>query len=88
VSEEHSRINMTEYKARAAKLEKRMCETHADVEYSLGCKVCLKLLCTQCVPAAGVCDDGRCWFVFITYHIHYVYFCLFVLFTCYIYCII
>jgi len=62
VSEEHSRIDMTEYKARAAKLEKKMCETHADVEYSLGCKVCLKLLCTQCVPTAGVCDDGRCLF--------------------------
>jgi len=59
VSEEHSRIDMTEYKARAAKLEKRMCETHADVEYSLGCKVCLKLLCTQCVSTAGVCDDGK-----------------------------
>jgi len=62
VSEEHSRIDMTEYKACAAKLEKRMCETHADVEYSLGCKVCLKLFCIQCVPTAGVCVDGKCLF--------------------------
>jgi len=72
VSEEHSRINMTEYKARAAKLEKRMCETHANVEYSLGCKVCLKLLCTQCVSTAGVCDNGKCLFVLFTCYIYYL----------------
>jgi len=50
---------MTEYKARAAKLEKRRCETHADVEYTLGCKVCLKLFCIQCESTAGVCVDGK-----------------------------
>jgi len=72
VSEEHSRINMTEYKARAAKLEKKMCETHADVEYSLGCKDCLKLLCTQCVPTAGVCFDGRCLFFVYLLYIYYM----------------
>jgi len=63
---------MTEYKARAAKLEKRMCETHADVEYSLGCKVCLKLLCTHCVPTAGVCVNGKGIYLFCFILILYI----------------
>jgi len=70
VSEEHSRLSMTEYKVRAAKLEKRMCETHANIEYTLGCKVCLKLLCTKCVSTAGLCEDGISVYLFCLFAIY------------------
>ena len=58
-NEDHKKISMENYKALSTKLEIRTCEKHKDQPYSLGCKVCLTLICMKCLPELDVCGNGE-----------------------------
>ena len=50
---------MEDYKVQSTKLEIKACEEHKDQPYSLGCKVCLTLVCTRCVFGLDICSNGK-----------------------------
>ena len=50
---------MEDYKVQSTKLETKTCEEHKDQPYSLGCKVCLTIICNRCVSGLGICSNGK-----------------------------
>jgi len=52
-------ITMTDYRAQASKLEPRLCTKHTELPYSLGCRGCLDLFCTECVGGLDKCTNGK-----------------------------
>ena len=61
----HKKINIEDHRVQSSKLDIRTCEEHKDQPYSLGCKVCLTLICMRCLPELDVCGNGKGgWIVF------------------------
>ena len=56
-------MNMEDYKVQSTKLEIKTCEEHKDQPYSLGCKACLTIICTRCVPELDNCSNGKGGFI-------------------------
>jgi len=52
-------ITMTDYRTQASKLEPKLCTKHTEVLYSLGCRSCLGLFCTECVGGLAKCAYGK-----------------------------
>ena len=52
-------MNMEDYKVQSTKLEIKTCEEHKDQPYSLGCKVCLTIICNRCVSGLDICSNGK-----------------------------
>ena len=50
---------MEDYKVQSTKLEIKTCEEHKDQPYSLGCKVCLTIICMRCVSGLDICSNGK-----------------------------
>ena len=59
MNDDHTVIKMVNYQGQATKLEIKTCEEHKDQPYSLGCKACLILICTQCVSGLDICSNGK-----------------------------
>ena len=57
---------MEDYKVQSAKLEVKTCEEHKDQPYSLGCKACLTIICTRCLPGLDICSNGKGWSIFLS----------------------
>ena len=57
--DDHKKINMEDYKVQSTKLEIKTCEEHKDQPYSLGCKVCLTIICNRCVSGLDICSNGK-----------------------------
>ena len=63
VNDDHKKINIENYRVQASKLEIKTCEEHKDQPYSLGCKVCLTLICMRCLPELDICSNGKGWWI-------------------------
>ena len=50
---------MEDYKVQSTKLEIKTCEEHENQPYSLGCKVCLTIICMRCVFGLDNCSNGK-----------------------------
>ena len=59
MNDDHTVINMADYQGQSTKLQVKTCEEHKNQPYSLGCKVCLTIICTRCVPELDICSNGK-----------------------------
>ena len=57
--DDHRKISIEEYSVQATNSHLRFCEQHEDKPYTMGCKVCHKLICTTCISNPGICSNGK-----------------------------
>ncbi|KAF6026329.1 hypothetical protein EB796_015368 [Bugula neritina] len=55
VHDNHPMVRMTNYRAQAKRVTPRLCAQHEEMVYTLGCKSCLTVACTECVGALSSC---------------------------------
>ena len=56
---EHCKIDIEQWEGEAAKQKRANCDLHDNLPYIKGCKICLTLMCTDCLQSAGACaGDG------------------------------
>ena len=58
IFDNHQVMPIEKYKAITEEKASRTCSVHKDQQYTGGCKVCLTLVCAQCMFEPGPCDDG------------------------------
>ena len=64
---EHKVVEIAVYKTEASRLDKRYCRLHGNEELSLGCTVCYKVICIQCLPDNTYgCIEGETMNIFTT----------------------
>ncbi|KAF6034867.1 hypothetical protein EB796_006817 [Bugula neritina] len=54
----HPMVKMTNYRAQVKRVTPRLCAQHEEIAYTLGCKSCLTVACTECVGALSSCTHG------------------------------
>ena len=57
--DDHRKISIEEYSVQATNSHLRFCEQHEDQPYTMGCRVCHKLICTTCISNPGICSNGK-----------------------------
>ena len=57
--EDHETLTIEAYRKQAGKLETRMCREHKETAYSVGCSVCLAVLCSSCISSTNLCKQGK-----------------------------
>ena len=57
--DDHRKISIEEYSVQATNSHLRFCEQHGDQPYTMGCRVCHKLICTTGISNAGICSKGK-----------------------------
>ncbi|XP_067932756.1 tripartite motif-containing protein 59-like [Watersipora subatra] len=56
---DHTSIDIKEYKLRKRKIDIRTCDKHEEHPYSLGCKVCLMVICNRCFSGLTKCQGEK-----------------------------
>lgn len=54
----HNVILIKDYLASSVSREIKSCDKHKSEILSIGCGVCLKVICTKCLSAIGACKNG------------------------------
>ena len=57
--DDHRKIGIEEYAVQATNSHLIFCEQHEDQPYTMGCRVCHKLICTICISNPGICSNGK-----------------------------
>ena len=57
--DDHETLTIEVYRKQAGKVETRMCKKHKDTAYSVGCGVCLAVMCSSCISSTNLCKQGK-----------------------------
>ena len=57
--DDHETLTIEVYRKQAGRLETRMCREHKNTAYSVGCSVCLAVMCSSCISSTNLCKQGK-----------------------------
>jgi len=62
--DDHQKMAISDYKIQAKRLKGTVCPKHTGHSYSLGCKACVQIFCSMCVPENNSCVGGKYFSLF------------------------
>ncbi|XP_067949534.1 uncharacterized protein [Watersipora subatra] len=56
--ESHKTMNMEQFEQQKSWQQSRVCVDHDNKPFTIGCRKCLKMVCSGCLSSAGSCSNG------------------------------